>query len=88
MMSKKKPVGSTERTIEREADLTTLEEQVVRMRKGLPAPAEMVLEHKAAGNAELMARLDAIERRVLAAAGARTNPTKRKIVSALRQKRR
>jgi hypothetical protein len=88
MMTKKKPVGTMQRTVEREAELTQLEEQVVRMRKGLRTPAGLVLETKAGGNAELAARLEAIERRVLAAAAARPSPTKRKIVSALRQKRR
>jgi len=88
MMTKRKSVGSTERTTERKVTLTNLEEQVVRMRKSLRAPDEIVLEHKAGNNAELKAKLDAIERRVLEAAGVRSNSTKRKIVSALRQKNR
>lgn len=84
MMSKRKSAGSTERIVERE--LTSLEEQVVRMRKGLKAPHGLELDHKAGRNAALEAKLDAIERRVIEAAGARSNPTKRKIVSALRHK--
>ena len=88
MMTKRKQVGSTERTTERAATLTALGEQVIRMRKGLGAPAELVLEHKGANNAELRAKLDAIERRVLEAAGARSSSTKSKIVSALRHKNR
>jgi hypothetical protein len=88
MMTRKKPAGSTQRTVERQVELTLLEDQVVRMRQGLRAPADLVLEHKAGANAELRAKLDALERRVIEAAGARSNPTKRKIVTALRQKQR
>jgi hypothetical protein len=88
MMARRKESKSTERTQEREHELTPAEEQVVRMRRGLRAPGGLVLEHKAQGNLELKAKLDAIERRVLAAAGARSSPAKRKIVSTLRQKNR
>ncbi len=88
MMTRKKPMGSTHRTAVRESTLTPAEEAVVRMRKGLTAPGDLVLEHKAGTNAELRAKLDALERRVLEAAGSRQSPTKRKIVSALRQKNR
>ena len=58
------------------------------MRRGLSAPLELKLEHKGGANAALRAELDAIERRVLESAGTRLNPTKRKIVSALRKKHR
>ncbi|MBN1961719.1 MAG: hypothetical protein JW841_12315 [Deltaproteobacteria bacterium] len=88
MMTKRKQVKSNQQTTERVAKVTALEEQVIRMRKGLSAPVELVLEHKAGNNIELKAKLDAIERRVLEAAGARTSSTKSKIVSALRRKNR
>jgi hypothetical protein len=85
-MMKRKSVGTTEHVRE-ETGLSALEEQVVRMRKGLTAPGSLALEDKAGGNAELRAELVAMERRALEAVAARMSPTKRKIVSALRQKK-
>jgi hypothetical protein len=85
MMTKRKSVGTTERTTEQ--TLTSLEEKVVRMRHGLRAPETLVLEHKGAGNTQLMAELAAMERRALDAVGPQHNDKKRKIVSALRAKK-
>ena len=66
--------------------LTPLEEKVVRMRKGFKAPVNMALGRADEGNPELATQVDAIEQRILEAAGTRSNPTKQKIVGALRHK--
>lgn len=66
--------------------LTSIEEKVVRMRHGLAAPSDMVLEQKGDGNPELTAELRAIEERALAAVGARNSASKRKIVNAIKRK--
>ncbi len=87
MMNKRKAATTTERTTVR-TSLSPLEEKVVRMRHGLRAPESMALEHQGEGNPELMAKLEEIERRVLAAASARQNPTKSKIIGSLRAKSR
>lgn len=87
MMNKKQPFGTTERTTERRGTLTPLEEKVVRMRRGLRAPASLALEHASGGDPELRAKLDAIEKRALAAAGPRSTSVKRKIISTLRHKK-
>ncbi len=88
MMTRRKTSTKTQHVTAKEVSLTHLQEQVVRMRRGLKAPLDLTLEHKAGANTALKAKLDEIERRVLAAAGTRQNPTKRKIISALRSKRR
>jgi hypothetical protein len=84
MMTTKK--RGTTKTRVKTATLSSMEEKVVRMRHGLRAPEGLVLETADQGNAELAAKLAEIERRVIAAAGARPSDTKRKIVSALRRK--
>lgn len=72
----------------RESTLSPLEEKVVRMAHGLPAPNDLILEHMGQGNPELTAKLAAMEKRLLATVGARSNDTKRKIVNTLRRKQR
>jgi DNA-directed RNA polymerase sigma subunit (sigma70/sigma32) len=66
--------------------LTAQEEKVVRMRHGFRAPETMKLEQVGQDYPETAAMLASIERRALAAVGTRSNPTKRKIVGALRGK--
>jgi len=87
MMTKRKAAATTERTTVT-TRLTALEEKVIRMRHGLRAPGDLDLEQLGAGNPAVEAKLAEIERRVLAAAGARQNPTKSKIVDSLRAKSR
>ena len=87
MMTTKK--GKTERTeVRTTTKLSPMEEQVVRMREGLRAPDDLVLEQKGAGHPEIAAQLRAIEERALAMVSARSSPAKRHIVSALRRKHR
>tara|TARA_B100000959_G_C14761785_1_gene533675 strand:+ start:410 stop:673 length:264 start_codon:yes stop_codon:yes gene_type:complete len=64
--------------------LTPLEEKVIRMRRGLKAPVNMALSRADEGHPELTSQVDVIEQRILEAAGTRSNPTKQKIVRALR----
>ena len=85
-MTERKTVARTE-TKTRKCTLTPTEEKVVRMRRGLGAPTDLVLEHLGQDNPDLAQRLAAIEQRALAAVGARSSATKRKIVSALRTKK-
>lgn len=66
--------------------LTPLEEKVVRMRHGLRAPDTLVLEQVGQDNPEVAQKLAEIEQRALQAVGARSNPTKRKILNSLRNK--
>ena len=66
--------------------LSSQEEQVVRMRHGLRAPNDLALQSKAAGNADVEAKLKAMEEEILKAAGVRNNSTKRNIVSQLRRR--
>ena len=66
--------------------LSPLEEKVLRMHRGLKAPVNMALSRADAGHPELASQIDAIEQRILEAAGTRSNPTKQKIVGALRHK--
>ena len=66
--------------------LTALEEKVVRIRHGYAAPADHVLEQVGQSHPDTAAQLAAMEQRLLEAVGPRSNPTKRKIVSALRRK--
>lgn len=78
----------TERTqVEtRTTTLSPLEEKVVRMRRGLRAPDSLVLERVGQGHPEAAKAIAEIEERALASVAARNNPTKRKIISALRRK--
>lgn len=69
------------------AVLTPLEEKVVRMRRGLTAPGDLTLGRHGEGHPELEAQLLEMEKKVLAAVGPRSNPEKRRIVSALRKKK-
>jgi hypothetical protein len=68
-------------------ELSPLEEKVVRMVHGLAAPANHELE-MAVGpdNAEMVAKLQELEQRVIQEAGPRNNSTKRKIINSLRRK--
>lgn len=84
-MMKKRP---TTQTKVKTTTLTPLEEKVVRMRRGLSAPADMVLEQVGQTFPETAAQLAEMEQKFLTAVGPRTNPTKRRIVNALRQKSR
>ena len=86
-MTKPKSVTTTERTTVK-TTLSSVEEKVIRMRHGLAAPDSLVLEHQGNGNPELMAKLEAMERRVMAMNGARKTSVKSRIVSALRDKNR
>jgi hypothetical protein len=86
MTRQRKSSGTTER-VRVKTGLTGLEEQVVRMRHGLKAPAELTLEDKAGDNLGLRAELRAMEQRALQAVAGKMSPTKRKIVSALRSKK-
>jgi hypothetical protein len=83
MMTKKR---SGTKTRVKTTTLTPAEEKVVRMRHGLRAPDGLMLDTQASGNPELSAQLAEIERKVIAAAGARPSDTKRKIVNALKKK--
>jgi DNA-directed RNA polymerase sigma subunit (sigma70/sigma32) len=74
------------KTRTRTRTLTATEEKVVRMRHGLRAPDSMKLEQVGTEHPETAAMLASIEKRAIAAVGTRNNPTKRKIVSALRGK--
>ena len=66
--------------------LTAQEEKVVRMRHGFRAPETMKLEQVGRDHPETAAMLASIERRAISAVGTRSNPTKGKIVGALRGK--
>lgn len=83
MMSKKRTQTRTE---VQTTTLTPLEEKVVRMRHGLAAPQSLALEQVGQEFPETAASLAEMEQRFLSAVGARNNPTKRKIVNALRRK--
>ena len=85
MMTRTKKTNSTAVKTQT-TTLTALEEKVVRMRHGLKAPADLVLEQVGQDNAEVAAKLRAIEERAIAMVSARVSPTKRKIVSALKRK--
>jgi DNA-directed RNA polymerase sigma subunit (sigma70/sigma32) len=74
------------KTSTKTSTLTTNEEKVVRMRHGLRAPDTMKLEQVGNDHPETRSMLASMEKRALAAVGTRTNPTKRKIISALRGK--
>jgi DNA-directed RNA polymerase sigma subunit (sigma70/sigma32) len=83
MMTRKKTKKTTE---VRTRTLTPLEEKIVRMRRGLTAPDDLVLEQVGQDDAEVAAQLREIEERALEAVGARKSPAKRRIVKALRSK--
>jgi DNA-directed RNA polymerase sigma subunit (sigma70/sigma32) len=83
MMSKNKTQVETKERV-----LTAAEEKVVRMRHGLRAPDSLVLEQLGQDHPETAAKLAEIEQRALAAVGARSNPSKDRIVKALRSARR
>ena len=85
MNTRTKKTGRTEvRTTS--TTLTALEEKVLRMRYGSKAPETLVLEQVGQDSPKVAAEIRAIEERALAAVSARGNPTKRKIVAALRKK--
>lgn len=79
-------IDTKTRTRTRTRTMTATEEKVVRMRHGFRAPDSMKLEQVGTGHPETAAMLASIEKRAIAAVGTRNNPTKRKIVSALRGK--
>lgn len=85
MMTLSKKTGRT--TVHTET-LTPLEEKVVRMRHGLTAPNDLVLEQVGQDDSVIAAELRDIEERAIAAVSARKSPAKSKIVSALRRKQR
>ncbi len=85
MMTQRNKAG---RTTVRTETLTPLEEKVVRMRYGLTAPNDMVLDQVGKDDSVVAAQLRDIEEQAIAAVSARKSPAKRKIVSALRRKQR
>ncbi|MBI3179336.1 MAG: hypothetical protein HYZ27_06715 [Deltaproteobacteria bacterium] len=86
MTPRKEKSGRTE--VSTKTSLTALEEKVLRMRRGLKAPTSLALEQVGQGHPEVAAKLKAIEERALAMVSARSNPAKRRIVSALRRQER
>jgi hypothetical protein len=86
-MSKSRHVEETQVTT-RTTTLSPTEEKVARMRFGLKAPNDLVLDRLGAGNPELAAKIAEMEARVLRAVGTRNNSVKRRIVQALRDKKR
>ena len=69
-----------------ETRLTPLEENVLRMRRGVALPDDTPIEFLGAENPELSAQLAEIERRAIEAVGARNTPTKRQVLQTLRRK--
>jgi len=86
MTRAKKSIETAVQTKTKTKTLTALEEKVVRMRHGLKAPADLVLEQVGQEDEAVAAKLRAIEERAIAAVSARMSPAKRKIVSALKRK--
>ena len=86
-MTKSRNVQETQVTT-RTTTLSPTEEKVARMRLGLRAPNDLILDRLGAGNPELEAKIAEMEARVLRAVGTRNNPAKRRIVQALRDKKR
>lgn len=92
--------GATETTtttvgtgVGQKVGLTAEEERAIRMRFGLAGDDGLALDDKAGGNADVMAKLQEIERRAFemtgrspAGNGGTLKKTKSKIVSALRDK--
>ena len=91
MTTGRKPQGASVQTSEstktKTTQLSPLEEKVVRMRHGLKAPNDMQLESLTETYPDLADELQAIERNALETVAARSNPTKRKIIGALRSKK-
>ncbi|MEK7704586.1 MAG: hypothetical protein AAB426_06465 [Myxococcota bacterium] len=87
MMTKSKKSKSSE-VQTTTTTLTPMEEKIVRMRYGLSAPDSLRLERIGQERAEVAAELASIEERALRAVAARNTPTKRKIVQALKDKKR
>ena len=87
MMTENKTATRT-RTETTTTTLTPLEEKVVRMRHGLPAPDTHVLEQVGQDHPETAAQLAEMERNALSMAGARNNPAKRSIINSLKRKSR
>ena len=86
MMTKK--TTETKRTkVKTDTQLTPLEEKVVRMRHGLRAPDTLELEQVGQDDPLVAEQLRAMEERALAAVSARRSPTKRRIVKALKHKK-
>jgi hypothetical protein len=82
-MKRKSSAGYTQvRT--RSTVLTALEEKVLRMRHGIRASRNLLLERIDQGHPAIAKQVAAIERRARAAAGTRENSSKQKIVRALR----
>jgi len=86
MMSKKNVRQSQVQTTT--TTLSPLEEKVLRMRHGLGAPDSLRLERVGQDNPEVAAELAAIEERAMRMVGARQSPAKRKIIQALKDKKR
>ena len=84
MMKKNKSAARTQ--VKTETTLTPMEEKVVRMRQGLRAPDNLILDQLGQDDPNVAAELAEIERRAIAAVGARSNPIKRNIIKSLRRK--
>jgi DNA-directed RNA polymerase sigma subunit (sigma70/sigma32) len=85
MMTKTKKTRRSK--VKTETKLTPLEEKVVRMRHGLRAPDTLELEQVGQDDPVIAEQLLAMEERALAAVSARRSPAKRRIVKALRHKK-
>jgi DNA-directed RNA polymerase sigma subunit (sigma70/sigma32) len=86
MMTAKETTGRTQVKTQ-STTLTPLEEKVLRMRRGLRAPDSLVLEQIGQDDPLIAEQLRAIEERAIVAVSARKSPAKRKIVKALRRKK-
>ena len=82
----KSGVATVAKTNTKTSTLTATEEKILRMRHGYRAPETMKLEQVGNDRPETRAMLASIEKRAIAAVGTRSNPTKRKIIGALRNK--
>lgn len=78
--------STTKHAAPQSAPLSPLEEKVVRMRHGLAAPHDLVLEQVGQNHPQTAAALAEMEQRFLSQVGPRNNPSKRKIISALRKR--
>jgi hypothetical protein len=89
-MSTKKTTRTTTVEVEiTQAGLTAQEEKVLRLRRGIGAPADHVLEFKATPNARAREALLALEREMVhkrQALAAKAEERKKKIVSTLRSR--
>jgi len=86
MKQKKTEVARAKTTTQKLVNLTSLEEKVVRMRRGFTAPHDLVLEQVGQDFPDTRAKLLAIEQQALAAVGVGENATKSKIIRALKSK--